>query len=207
VPIFTVAIAILRVDLDYRNVLPFPFCALFAFLGQLRRLRMPRAVSGDSAASSPPLAHSSVIMRYRESDTLHLRLCKSYHQIARPNRCIRKINLLTVIIIEDIRTLQKSGLASLAFFYCDFRDDQKKDFHGLLPSLLVQPGDQSDACSTILSDFYVTHRRGLQHASDGKLRECLKDMLKLPGQAPVHYYRCRGRMSHNNVFAIVSMVS
>jgi hypothetical protein len=26
-------------------------------------------------------------------------------------------------IIEDIRTLQKSGLALLAFFYCDFRED------------------------------------------------------------------------------------
>ena len=89
-------------------------------------------------------------------------------------------------IIEDIRTLQKSGLASLAFFYCDFRDDQKKDIHGLLSSLLVQLGDQSDAYSSILSDCYVTHRRGSQHASDGELRECLEDMLNLPGQAPVH---------------------
>jgi hypothetical protein len=56
----------------------------------------------------------------------------------------------------------------------------------LLSSLLVQLGDQSDAYSAILSEFYATHRRGLQHASDDELRECLKDMLKLPGQAPVH---------------------
>ena len=82
-------------------------------------------------------------------------------------------------IIEDIRTSQKAGLASLAFFYCDFRDDQKKDLRGLLTSLLVQLGDQSNAYSTILSDFYVTHGRGSQHASDGELLECLNNMLRL----------------------------
>jgi len=89
-------------------------------------------------------------------------------------------------IIEDIRALQRSGLASLAFFYCDFRDDQKKDLRGLLSSLLGQLGGQSDAYSSILSDFYVTHSRGSQHASDSELVSCLKDMLKLPGQAPVY---------------------
>jgi hypothetical protein len=90
--------------------------------------------------------------------------------------------------IEDIRTLQKSGLSSLAFFYCDFRDDQKKDRRGLLSSLVVQLGEQSDTYSTILSKFYEDHRRGSQqsHASDSELTDCLKDMLKLPGQATVH---------------------
>jgi hypothetical protein len=94
--------------------------------------------------------------------------------------------LASSAIIEDIRTLQRSGLASLAFFYCDFRDDQKKDLRGLLSSLLGQLGRQSDVYSTVLSDFYVTHGRGSQHASDSELVGCLKDMLNLPGQAPVH---------------------
>ena len=89
-------------------------------------------------------------------------------------------------IIEDIRTLQKSGLATLAFFYCDFRDDQKKDQRGLLSSILVQLCDQSDAYSAILSDFYAAHCDGSQHASDNELLGCLKDMLKLPGQATVY---------------------
>ena len=89
-------------------------------------------------------------------------------------------------IIEDIRTLQKAGLASLAFFYCDFRDDQKKGRRGLLTSLLVQLCEQSDAYSAILSDFYVAHRRGSQHASDSELKACLKDMLKVPEQATVY---------------------
>jgi hypothetical protein len=91
-------------------------------------------------------------------------------------------------VIEDIRILQKSGLASLAFFYCDFRDDQKKDRREILSSLLVQLGEQSDAYSAILSKFYEAHRRGSQqsYASDSELANCLNDMLKLPGQATVH---------------------
>ena len=91
-------------------------------------------------------------------------------------------------VIEDIRNLQKSGLASLAFFYCDFRDDQKKDRREILSSLLVQLGEQSDAYSAILSKFYEAHRRGSQqsYASDSELADCLKDILKLPGQATVH---------------------
>jgi hypothetical protein len=101
-------------------------------------------------------------------------------------RVHKLILLASSAIIEDIRTVQRSGLTSLAFFYCDFRDDQKKDLRGLLSSLLVQLGGQSDAYSTILSDFYVTHGRGAQHASDSELVACLKDMLNLPGQAAVH---------------------
>ena len=89
-------------------------------------------------------------------------------------------------VIEDIRSLQKFGLASLAFFYCDFREGQKKDVHGLLSSLLVQLGDQSDTYSATLSDFYVAHGRGTQHASDDELQECLKGMLKRTGQATVY---------------------
>ena len=85
-------------------------------------------------------------------------------------------------IIEDICALQKSGLASLAFFHFDFREDQKKDLRGLLSSLLVQLCQQSDAYSAILSDFYVAHRRGSQHASDSELVECLKDMLSSQGK-------------------------
>ena len=100
---------------------------------------------------------------------------------------IRKLMLLaSSAIIEDIRALQKSGLASLAFFYFDFRVDQKKGLRGLLSSLLVQLCEQSDAYSAILSHFYVAHRLGSQHASDSELLGCLKDMLKLPGQAKVH---------------------
>jgi hypothetical protein len=95
-------------------------------------------------------------------------------------------SIICSAIIEDIRALQRSGLASLAFFYCDFRDDQKKDLRGLLSSLLVQLGRQSDAYSAVLSDFHVAHDDGSQHASDSELMGCLKEMLNLPRQATVH---------------------
>jgi hypothetical protein len=89
-------------------------------------------------------------------------------------------------VIEDIDGMRKRGLASVAFFYCDFRDDEKKDRRGLLSSLLLQLCDQSDSYSTVLSNFYTTHRRGTQAPTDSALAQCLKDIIKLPGQAPVY---------------------
>ena len=82
--------------------------------------------------------------------------------------------------------MRASGLASLAFFYCDFRDDEKKDRRGLLSSLLSQLSEQSDAYCKILSGFYSKHRDGSQDPSDSALTECLKAMVKCPGQAPVY---------------------
>jgi len=79
-----------------------------------------------------------------------------------------------------------TGLASLAFFYCDFRDDLKKGLRGLVSSLLVQFCDQSDAYYGVLFDFYSAHRSGEQQASDSELIQCLKQMLVLPGQSPVY---------------------
>ena len=80
----------------------------------------------------------------------------------------------------------KSGLASLAFYYFDFRDIQKKHRRGLLSSLLFQLCGQSDSYYDILSHIYSTHDHGSQDPSDGALTECLEKMLGLPGQAPVY---------------------
>jgi len=89
-------------------------------------------------------------------------------------------------IIQDIIAMQKAGLASLAFFYCDFREDQKKDLRGLLSSLLVQLCHQSDSYCDILLKFYSEHDEGAQDPSDDELARCLTDLLKLPGHAPVY---------------------
>jgi hypothetical protein len=89
-------------------------------------------------------------------------------------------------IIEDIDDIQKAGLASLAFFYCDFREDQKRDLRGLLSSILVQLCHQSDAYYNLLSKFYSEHAHGSRPPSDGALTKCLKDLLKLPDQPPVY---------------------
>ena len=82
--------------------------------------------------------------------------------------------------------MRKSGLVSLAFFYCDFREDPKRDRRGLLSSMLVQLCQQSKAYGDILSNLYLMHDKGLRQPSDSSLVQCLKDMAKLPGQAPVY---------------------
>ena len=89
-------------------------------------------------------------------------------------------------IIENIDSMRKSGLASLGFFYCDFREDDKRDLRGLLSSVLVQLCHQSDSYSQILSNFYSEHANGSRHPSDDALVQCLKDILEVQGQAPIY---------------------
>jgi hypothetical protein len=88
-------------------------------------------------------------------------------------------------IIEEIETMRKCGLASLAMYYYDFREDQKRDRRGLLSSVLFQLCDQSDSYHDILSTFYSTHRHGAQSPSEDELIRCLKKLSELPGQAPI----------------------
>jgi hypothetical protein len=96
------------------------------------------------------------------------------------------IMLASSSIIKDVDAMRKAGLASFGFFYCDFREDQKKNLRGLLSSLLVQLCHQSDSYCDVLFKFYSEHAKGLRQPSDDALVECLKDLLKLPGLAPVY---------------------
>jgi len=82
--------------------------------------------------------------------------------------------------------MQKSGLASLAMFYYDFREKEKKDLRGLLSSVLFQLCNQSHSYYAILSTFYSTYHDGARSPSNGELIQCLKDLLNLPGQAPIY---------------------
>jgi len=82
--------------------------------------------------------------------------------------------------------MRKSGDASLAMYFYDFRDDLKKDLRGLLASVLFQLCDQSDSYNNILSTFYSTHRDGAQSPRDEELIQCLVDLVKLPGPRPVY---------------------
>jgi hypothetical protein len=82
--------------------------------------------------------------------------------------------------------MRESGLASLAIFYFDFREERKKHVSGLLSSVLFQLCDQSSSYYEILSAFYSTHRNGAQSPSDDELIQCLKDLLKRPGPRPVY---------------------
>ena len=92
--------------------------------------------------------------------------------------------LASSTIIEALDAMRKAGLASLAFFYCDFREDKKKDLRGLLSSLLVQLCHQSDSYYDIILKFYSEHAKGLRHPSDDALVGCLKNLFKQPGMSP-----------------------
>lgn len=89
-------------------------------------------------------------------------------------------------IIQEIWDVCQTGLATLAFFYFDFRDAGKQDLRSLLSSLLVQLSNRSHNFSTILSKFYSAHDCGSRQPSEGALMECLKDMLTLPGQGEIY---------------------
>jgi hypothetical protein len=89
-------------------------------------------------------------------------------------------------IIQDIDDMRKSRPAILTFFYCDFREERKRDLRGLLSSLLVQLCRQSDSYCDLLSKFFEDHTNGSQRANDAALARCLKNILGHPRQHPVY---------------------
>ena len=90
-------------------------------------------------------------------------------------------------IIEDIMTLRETGSACLAYFYCDFRDEEKQSCCHLVPSILSQLAAQSDSCCDILSSLRLAHDDGGNgKPSDSALIQCLKEMLLLPIHGSVY---------------------
>jgi hypothetical protein len=89
-------------------------------------------------------------------------------------------------VIQDIQATCQTGLATLAFFYFDFRDISKQDTRGLLSSLLIQFCRESDSYSEILSSRYTEHGNGTRQPSEEVLIECLKDMFNVPRQGELY---------------------
>jgi hypothetical protein len=89
-------------------------------------------------------------------------------------------------IIKEVTRLCDAGLASLAYFYFDFKDIAKQDARAALTSLLVQLCYQSDPFSDILSQLLSDHRSGTIQPSDDTLMKCLRDMLALPRNGPTY---------------------
>jgi len=82
--------------------------------------------------------------------------------------------------------MRQMGLATISIFYFDFREGGKQETRHLLSSILIQLCEQSDAFSKILSTLFTNHGRGSRQPSEDVLIECLKSMLKLPGQGPLY---------------------
>ncbi|KAN0134769.1 hypothetical protein V8E53_007554 [Lactarius tabidus] len=95
-------------------------------------------------------------------------------------------SILCSAIINDIASLHKAGSASMAYFYFDFRDVDKRSRRGLLSSLLIQLAARSDPVCDILSRLYKGHEDGTHQPSDNALIRCLIDVLTLPDQGPVY---------------------
>ncbi|KAH9069587.1 hypothetical protein EDB83DRAFT_2582810 [Lactarius deliciosus] len=95
-------------------------------------------------------------------------------------------SVLCSAIINKITTMCEAGSASMAYFYFDFRDLDKKARRNLLPSLLIQLSTHSNAFCDVLSRLHKTHDNGARQPSDKALIQCLKEMLTLPSQGPVY---------------------
>jgi hypothetical protein len=78
-----------------------------------------------------------------------------------------------------------AGSAIMAYFYFDFRDLNKQSCHDLLLSLVSQLSSSSSRCCDILNRVYTRLKRGAQQPSDDILKDCLKEMLRLPGQGQI----------------------
>ena len=82
--------------------------------------------------------------------------------------------------------MQATGLATMAYYYFDFRDANKQDCYGLLSSLISQLSAESDSCFNILSQLYSDNTHGIRKPDIDALKICMMDMLSLPGQAPIY---------------------
>jgi hypothetical protein len=89
-------------------------------------------------------------------------------------------------VIQEIDRMRAAGLATMAYYYFDFRDVKKQDCYGLLSSLVSQLSADSDACYDVLSKLYLDHIRGTRRPDIDALKECMTDMLKLPRQGPIY---------------------
>jgi hypothetical protein len=73
----------------------------------------------------------------------------------------------------------------MAYFYCDFRDEDKQSHRNILLSILSQLSAQSNPCFDILSKLYSKHDKGAQTPNNSTLMKCLNDILSFPNQNPV----------------------
>jgi len=89
-------------------------------------------------------------------------------------------------VIQEVEHLRDTGLALIAYFYCDFRDPKKQEVGDLVASLIAQLSAKSDACYSILSSLYSEYDAGSRRPSDDTLMDYLKMMLKSEGQ-PIIY--------------------
>lgn len=75
-------------------------------------------------------------------------------------------------------------MASIAYYYFDFKETRKQGCRGLVSSLITQLCTRHSY--DILSSFYEAHKNGSQQPSEVDLIRCLKDVLEISGQGRVY---------------------
>ncbi|KAH9055790.1 ankyrin repeat-containing domain protein [Lactarius deliciosus] len=97
-------------------------------------------------------------------------------------------SILCSAIVQHLITLRDAGSASVAYFYFDFRDVDKKNCRNLVSSLLIQLSSRSKPCLDVLSRVYSTYNYGKERPSERTLVTCLKDMLMALSAAQLPTY-------------------
>ena len=121
--------------------------------------------------------------------------CSSYSGCRKEHTSVRHnfVGLFEVIngatrsaIIQDVKGMHAAGLATMAYYYFDFRDVKKQDCYGLLSSLISQLSTESDSCYDVLSKLYSDNSRGTQKPDVDALKKCLADMLSSSGPGQIY---------------------
>jgi hypothetical protein len=102
------------------------------------------------------------------------------------------LSLVTVLmltissaIIQHITKLRDEGRAALAYFYFDFRDEEKQTVRNVVTSLLIQLSAYEKPCCDIIYRLFSAHGNGAQQPSNGVLIDHLKEMLKAVARRPI----------------------
>ena len=74
----------------------------------------------------------------------------------------------------------------MAYFYCDFRDEDKQNCRNLILSIISQLCAQSSLCCDMLARIYSAHEKGTRKPSDETLTKCLTKMFSLLIQDPIY---------------------
>ena len=88
-------------------------------------------------------------------------------------------------IVEEIMAQHEAGSAILAYFYCDFRDEDKQNCRNIVLSIISQLCAQSNPCCNTLSRIYMAHNKGTRKPSDETLTSCLTEMVSFPVQRSI----------------------
>ena len=90
-------------------------------------------------------------------------------------------------VIEHIMKSRDAGNATLAYFYFDFRDEQKQNVRNVVTSMLVQLSAYSKPCCDIIYRLYSTLGKGMKRhqPTNSNLIDCLKEMLAILTNNPI----------------------